>query len=63
MSIEGWASINGHQYYNMIFIKDIRMICLRYYLYIGTGWEACATSAVSVRCNPGLGYFGRFRLT
>jgi hypothetical protein len=28
MSIEGWASINGHQYSNMIFIKGIRMICL-----------------------------------
>jgi hypothetical protein len=32
MSIEGRASINGRQYSNMIFIKDIRMICLRYHL-------------------------------
>jgi hypothetical protein len=32
MSIEGWASIKGHQYSNIIFIKDIRMIGLRYHL-------------------------------
>jgi hypothetical protein len=31
MRLEGWASINGHQYSDMIFIKGIRMICLRYH--------------------------------
>jgi hypothetical protein len=32
MSIAGWASIKGHQYSDMTFIKDIGMICLRYHL-------------------------------
>jgi hypothetical protein len=30
MSIAGWASLNGHQYSDMPFINDIKMICLRY---------------------------------
>jgi hypothetical protein len=41
MSIKDWASINGHQYYNMIFIKDIKMIYLNYYLSSAQAGSLC----------------------
>jgi hypothetical protein len=41
MRIEGWASINGHQYSDMIFIKDIMMICLRYHFSSAQAGSLC----------------------
>jgi hypothetical protein len=41
MSIKDWASINGHQHSNMIFIKDIMMIYLRYHLSAAQAGSLC----------------------
>jgi hypothetical protein len=41
MSIEDWVSINGHQHSNMIFIKDIRMIYLRYHFSSAQAGSLC----------------------
>jgi hypothetical protein len=41
MSSKDWVSINGHQYFNMTFIKDIRTIYLRYQLSSAQAGSLC----------------------